>query len=256
MDVVAGCATRRPPIPPAYGRFGASAVDLHLRGPSASPLGLCAAPKHPTAGHAQQRAVPQHTRAHAAGQLATHAIWPAEVSPSMPSRMPSPSKRRAESSSIFFPLHRRSNTLRHGLTTGAGRTPPRGRPAPLGLLFSFLAPPSAPLHRRRPARPSHRRSPAGTADARGRAMPPAADGAVLGPATALQPSKTVSSSPCRPLRPSPPAAGPEFRPPARADRPRDYIALIRFFSGFPVKDSRDPVVKVTFRVTAATSKNC
>jgi hypothetical protein len=27
-----------------------------------------------------------------------------------------------------------------------------------------------------------------------------------------------------------------------------------FFSGFPVKDSRDPVVKGTFRVSAATSK--
>jgi hypothetical protein len=45
-------------------------------------------------------------------------------------------------------------------------------------------------------------------------------------------------------RPSPAAAGPGFRLPARADRPKGHIAVIAFFARGFVQNFRDPAVKV------------
>jgi hypothetical protein len=56
----ASCVTRRPRVPPAYGRFGASAVD-HMRcGPSAPLSKPCAAPR--SASTAWSRALPAPRR--------------------------------------------------------------------------------------------------------------------------------------------------------------------------------------------------
>jgi hypothetical protein len=65
--------------------------------------------------------------------------------------------------------------------------------------------------------------------------------------TQAQPSSRLGALPGR-SQPEPAAGGLPCA--GRGD-----IARVKVISGFPVKDSRDPVVKVTFRVTAATSEN-
>jgi hypothetical protein len=60
--VLAAPATCRPPIPPAYGRFGASAVDLHLRGPSAPSVSRAPRPYSRTS-RPRPRATRQYTPA-------------------------------------------------------------------------------------------------------------------------------------------------------------------------------------------------
>jgi hypothetical protein len=95
-------------------------------------------------------------------------------------------------------------------------------PLPLELRLASLNSP----HRRRTAQPRRRRSAVGSSGRQGRATPPAADGAVLGPATTLQPSSKVSSSPSSLLRPSPATSGRQSRCRRGADPPRDPIASI------------------------------
>jgi hypothetical protein len=133
---------------------------------------------------------------------------------------------------------------------------PRRLPIASTASLAPLLPSSAAAHwtsprHRQPARPRRRRPQATTADGPG---PPRR----RRPSTTYQARDPPQIIPWRCKSALGPLTVELGRPDRRRRAPpagRDPIAMIWFFPGFPVKDSRDPVVKGTFRVCAATSKN-
>jgi hypothetical protein len=69
-------ATCRPHVPPAYGRIGASAVELHLRGRSARPQAPCTASIRALDHQAAGPTAPCASTGHAALRI-TRMQWPA-----------------------------------------------------------------------------------------------------------------------------------------------------------------------------------
>jgi hypothetical protein len=130
-------------------------------------------------------------------------------------------------------------------------------------LESQPADPSSPFPRLPSMTPTHRLA----ARSRRHRTPPApADGP--GPARRRRPTRPplTRPPPCgpwarsgearnAPLRPSQSTPAADFAAAGEVQDTKDHIVVIAFFLGSFLKNFRDPVVKVTFRVTAVPSKN-
>jgi hypothetical protein len=239
MDVMAGRATRRPPIPPAYRRFGASAMDLPH---AATPAFLRPFPRREPRLRAPLRR-PRHAPGHG-GRKPCDARAPAKC---IARRI----RGREDVSALVLLVHlavlaarplpsshhrRRRSSWPPPLTEARpsrARASPHSIPiaqpllslpwTPSNLFPSSLPPDCGPEHR------TTARSRVGCC-----APPWTARRRSNRPAKATsRPSSVPSSS-----RSRPPAKSGRLRlgtwTPVRSPHPGDYIALIRFFSGFPM----------------------
>jgi hypothetical protein len=98
-------ATRCPRVSPAYGRFGASAVDRMRRGPSASPFPLCVAPTQNERVEPATRRTPVHR------ECARRACRAPAGHPTVANRLPSSHPRQARAFWRIKPEPRRSSTF-------------------------------------------------------------------------------------------------------------------------------------------------
>jgi hypothetical protein len=137
-------ATCRPRVPPAYGRIGASAVDLHLRGRAARPQAPCTASIRAPDQQAAGPTAPRASTDHVALRI-TRMQWPAG---SRPRRTPRPQlrleRRRLGKHSpsrllpFFLPTRHRVPAPPLSIAALLSSQLPRVQPAPTGPLPFLL----------------------------------------------------------------------------------------------------------------------